>query len=895
MAKRPGSVYQGPLFPRVESGSFVAPDKIAARITNMTTTSEGSLESVLGPAPYLPWTSLQGSAVGDFSAQLILDAGLSVDHNYFEDYMATHGIFHAVIENGTREILLLHCGKEIWSFEGWERGWRVILGPGKVVAGESTQTVVNYKTDGIVNDSTSQPPTQFEAAPNGVIIVPQGDRAYFYDGIVVAPLGYNKAPGAPQGLGPRSTSATPQSFKYTKKTGEAYFKNPWDTTNFKDEDKEHSDITVPLRNDGGYAHDAQRGFYDGFPDSKQETKQYWIAGNQLITGMHSAFGRCYVGTVMFPEGMSPLSIRTHAADNNETVAAIRTPGSVGLLLDGEYYAAVQWIDRWGNLSPVSQRSNMLRFDRQVSAGIQIIGNTGNYGKDTRRHNQVPGAGELVAKQVAWTGISPGPDATIGRILYRTRDVLNSGSNELLEVPPNASGGATAYATLPDNISTFYPDNVSDARLRNPAPDLSPVPKFTLCRIALGRLWIGGVEDAPGMIRPSLPGRWGTFPAGTEMFPDPSGGMITGLWSSPNGLLAFTSNSIYLVSSVGISFSTRALSTTIGCVAPSSLAEMPGGVLVWLAADGFYQMTSSEADPVPISVAIGNRLKNLNFARLQQATAAFDPMSGEYRCWVPIDGTSRNSVCFVYDGEGWRERTDMYDVTDVCVTRNHQSYMLTCGQASGTVQYLEGNSNEIKRTKWYGIGNSPKANGVWVLDHENHTWIPDTTYIVPSIETSWLGSGSSQQKKTVIRVYLWLRETQKPENKVTELTLKGGQVTQTPDLSLKVSVFTDWRMSRVVSDEVLTTPISYAPLYPEEDPPPAWEQEVWSTTTETWKRRRPFWAKVEVSVPSCEVFKLKLEPLAVSGTAYRFEFLGLAFDVIPRGASGTRMTKVTETL
>ena len=866
------------LFPRVESGNLLAPDEIAARITNMVATPEGTLRGVIGPTPYLPWNQTTSDYTGE--NPLVTDGIISGDHNFFVDYNDTHGIFHAVVQNGTRELLLLHSGKEIWSFEGWERGWRVLLGPGKRESGNSTQANVRYRTSGITNNSSPQAPTQFEAAPNGVIIVPQGDRAYFYDGVVVAPLGYDRAPGAPLGMGPRTTSAQPQSFKYTKDTGEAFFRNPWDTGSYTDDAKSHSDFTTPIRNDSGYAHDAQRGFYQGWPEWRSETQQYWICGTLLTTGMHPAFGRCYVGTVSFPEGMAPLSIDFGEAEGKGGLAAVSTPSTVGILLDGEYYGAVQWVDQWGNLSPVSERSNVIQFERQVSAGIQTIGTSGYANmRNNRRPCQVPGAGELVAKQVGWTAIETGRAGTVGRILYRTKDTLNSGTNELFEVPPNASGGITAYATLPDNITTFYADNVSDARLRNPAPNLIPVPKFKLCRIALGRLWIAGVEGAPGMIRPSLPGLWGTFPANQEIFPDPSGGEITGLWSSPNGLLAFTRSSIYLVSANGLGFATRALSLTLGCIASGSITEMSGGRLVWLGADGFYLMDAANPVPQLISANIGDRTRNFNWARVKQAVAAFDPVSQEYRCWVPVDGASRNSTCFVYDGQGWRERTDMYEVTGACTTRSHQSYMITCGKASGTAQYTMGTGYEndsVVSEKREG------QNGVWVLDRENHAWIPNSlTYY---IETSWIGAGASQQRKSIIKVYLWLRETQKPSDPLLEVQ---GQVV--PALPLQVSVYTDWRKSRTIRGEVVATPISYSPMYPEDDPPPTWGQESWSGTTETWKRRRPFWAKVEVSIPSCEVFKLRLEPNAEPN---RFEFIGLSFDMIPRGE---RMPKITETL
>ena len=133
-------VLQGPLFPRVESGGVLAPDQVAARITNMVATSENSLKSVIGPAPYLPWIGIpRVETDGDTAGSDAAAVGLSKVHNYFEDYNDTHGIFHAVINNGTREVLLLHSGEEIWTFEGWERGWRVLLGPGKFNLGSSTQ------------------------------------------------------------------------------------------------------------------------------------------------------------------------------------------------------------------------------------------------------------------------------------------------------------------------------------------------------------------------------------------------------------------------------------------------------------------------------------------------------------------------------------------------------------------------------------------------------------------------------------------------------------------------------------------------------------------------------------------------------------------------------------
>ena len=131
-------------------------------------------------------------------------------------------------------------------------------------------------------------------------------------------------------------------------------------------------------------------------------------------------------------------------------------------------------------------------------------------------------------QVAWTGVPTGPDHCVGRIIYRTKDLVNSGDIKFYELPLNAASVATGFATLPDNVTTVYPDNIPDSFLALPIQEFVPVPKFKLCQIAFGRLWIGNIEGSEGMIRPSMPGQWGTFKKNEELYPDPAGGEITGM-------------------------------------------------------------------------------------------------------------------------------------------------------------------------------------------------------------------------------------------------------------------------------------------------------------------------------------------------------------------------------
>ena len=188
---------------------------------------------------------------------------------------------------------------------------------------------------------------------------------------------------------------------------------------------------------------------------------------------------------------------------------------------------------------------------------------------------------------------------------------------------------------------------------------------------MGRLWIANTRSDPGILVPSFPGRWGTLQEGMEIFPDASGAEITGLWSTEGGLFVFTEQSIYLVQpgySGDQPFRSSTFHPSVGCAAPSSIAEMSNGMLVWLGIDGFYGFDGKQV--AKISTQIKDVTSRISRARAKQATAAFDSESGEYRCWVAIDDSVFNNMCFVFDGNGWRQRTDA-TLAGVCTTRDHK--------------------------------------------------------------------------------------------------------------------------------------------------------------------------------------------------------------------------------
>ena len=740
---------------RISSGKLFLPNDVGSRIENMNPTEEGTLRSVRGPLPFLP----------DYSASGDAPASGSTPDITVPQYGNMHGIFHATLGNGEREILLVQTGAEIWQFTGWDKSWYLLVG--NLDSATTPQITLDIK-----EDTRPQFPTQFESTSNGVVIVPQNGRALFYDGWTILPLGYSEQPSTPQSRGPQS--------RYTE-SGSGGAPTDYDFRG-----------TGP--NGSGYSIDA---LYD--------------TGN----AMTCVFNKCRIGDARHPATFRGEEIKGGGGAVGEVEASsIR----YGWLDPGVWRGAVQWIDYFGNLSPLSERSEEIRFEYQPAI-YKVKGDTTNYVFSP----------EFARKQVAWAKIPVGREGTIGRILYRTRNMISSGTTDLYELPADASGNPTAFATLPDNTTVFYPDNIPDSWLGTKPVEPVPVPEFKLCRVAFGRLWIANTADEPGLVRPSEPGKWGTFPKNKEFFPDPRGGEVSGMWATDQGLLLFTSRSTFLVnpSDDGQDFRSGTLSSSVGCVAPNSIKTQKSGLTIWLGEDAFYGYDGQKIEK--ISDGLDADIKRMTDSRRKQAVAAVDTRTGEYRCWMSLDGSRTNNICFIFDGLGWRRRSDVQAFAS-CVTDDHRSYMITAG---------------VHNNK----------NGVWLLDHEVQTYQPsETLKRLSTIETAWMTAATSREKKTGYVIYLWLRETE--NNTVT------------------INVMRDWR------NKVVET--TTAKRYSGDDLPPFWGSATLGSSTTTWAKRRPYWTRAAVYVPSAEVFKFRIE-----GTG-SWEFVGLQIDEAPRYAGGARI-------
>ena len=92
---------------RGESGNLLKAADVAEKIENFEATSEGTLRSVRGPCRLMP-TRLKTAEDGGFET------------NHLGRYGTMHGIFHTLLMQGTRDVLLVHTGDEVRVFDGLE-------------------------------------------------------------------------------------------------------------------------------------------------------------------------------------------------------------------------------------------------------------------------------------------------------------------------------------------------------------------------------------------------------------------------------------------------------------------------------------------------------------------------------------------------------------------------------------------------------------------------------------------------------------------------------------------------------------------------------------------------------------------------------------------------------
>lgn len=706
-------------------------------------------------------------------------------------YGTCHSVFHACIRSGERDILLLHTGNHIWELTGWTRTY----GSGTtdawsiLVAPSGTTAPLNAD---LQFPGSGDFPDQYVATPTGIIILPAGGPVMFYDGDVILPLGYPEAPGPPIGHGPGSSAN-----QFFPNNAKPFFGV----------------------NDTGYTMDG----LDGHPPSKMFP--VWKGGR--------------VGTIDTPGDVTVLA----ESGKEELKSQV-----MGYLLPGLFRSRCQYIDLWGNLSPLSGWSNNVEFKRQPAMRMNLSGGTYSL---TWVH------ADLARKQVAWE-YPVGPDGTIGRLGTRTKDMLNSGDVDDYVLPRDAMVTPGAFATLPDNVTGMYPDNIPDAWLVQKPLDVAPFPQCRLAEMCFGRVFYANVYGDEGALFWSEIGRWGTVLKTSKMYPDPSGAEITCIRRYGDGLFCFTENTIFRVVSndSGDGYKPVPTTSTIGTIAPSSVRLHRNGMLVFLGSDGNFYGFDGESVR---SLWSDQKRRSVYFNRgiMRKAVAEFDEYTGEYKCWVSTVGgnvsTVVNDRCYAFDGAVWRWYTTVA-ASGVCVTRDQRKHMIVAG---------------------YDRSNVP---GVWLADFRGGAVdtsaatydpeFPENFIYKDSTASAWIKTGwitsTSNERKSVFTVYLRLRETGQPStaNRIAVKVRKNyrADVVDTHYIDASYN-----KVDATFNASAIN--------------PTLWGTGTWGGTGATWRRRRPFFVKVDINVQMAESFQLEFY------FAHKTEILGFYFDEKPREVQG----------
>jgi hypothetical protein len=692
------------LAPRVVLDQMLTPAEMAEHIENFEVTSEGSLRTVRGPAP---WLSKLGVA------------GAYYTHTYI------HGLHHCRLSDGQRDVLLVHDGKNLLEFDGSNQTWTKVI---SAAGGLFPASLPDLRTP--------HAPTRFVTTPTGVIILPAGglQRAYFYDGFTAGYLGYYRAPSPPMGAGPLATSSNGSSLDYV--------------ANFK-----------------GYA-----------IDYAQMNTTRAVSG-PLVLFPRAHFGRGRIGTT-----------------DSDPVADSR-----GRLMPGKWVARSQFIDVWGNLSPLSGPSAPVVLEQEIG-GVTLDA-------EMEVASAIPV--DWLTKQFSWAAVATGPENTVGRLIYRSKDLEHNPGGEYLLQAGYGGSGLSAFASIPDNVSQRFQDNIPDALLVHKAEEVLPLPRAVAIEVAFGRCWFA---DTLGGLAFSETGRYGTVMEGNVIYPDAKGGVVRSLVAVPGGLLAIADRATFLiVPDENGGFKAATLNATIGTQSPDSPRVMAGGLCVWFDGRRFVYFDPSTGAVERAPNQPQRRLDLVDRSRSVSAAAMVHPKTGEYHCWLTAAGGEDNTFGFTFDGEGWRFRT-AEQVRSAAVMEGGEQYVLFAGtqknSAAGTMEY------------------------VWVLDRQIPYWVPAETSGL--FRTSWLNAGDLS-KVSPLHLNLLIRETSETH-------------------TLKVKVYRDWDNS--AGAEITSTEIDLARRLTSSEVPRAWGTATLGASS--MKARRPVWVRVAIAAPSCDSFQIELE-------------------------------------
>jgi hypothetical protein len=263
--------------------------------------------------------------------------------------------------------------------------------------------------------------------------------------------------------------------------------------------------------------------------------------------------------------------------------------------------------------------------------------------------------------VMLVGFDPGPDGTVARRIYRTKNKKDG----------IAGSGDIYYfvAQLDENNTTTYVDVTPDNQLTVPAPGINDsVTISTSYKYGAswnGSFWLAGGESTPTRMIYSAQGLPEQFPAfnyfdvGVR-----DGGHITALYPYYDVLLVFRERSIDAVftNATGDGYTCTTVKKDCGTTATNSIKLIPGYGIMFINKDGFWLIKGgmrggAQIDIINMSQTIEKEMGRLSKNALARVSAAYSDREKEYWCIYPVDGETEctRGACWNIVNEQWSFR------------------------------------------------------------------------------------------------------------------------------------------------------------------------------------------------------------------------------------------------
>lgn len=261
-----------------------------------------------------------------------------------------------------------------------------------------------------------------------------------------------------------------------------------------------------------------------------------------------------------------------------------------------------------------------------------------------------------------TNLPVGPKGTVGRLLYRTKNIGSS----------SATDSNYYFVTyIENNTQRTYFDEKSDIELGSLAPNDAdsitfPAPQCKFSATFKGCLFVDGGQADGTKLFYSEALQLDTYKASSIIeLGTRKGGNITGLYTYYNQLLVFRDSAIDMVRGDASSgFQLIPFAQGIGTKSPHTITFIPGLGVLFLGNDGVYAISGgldggSTLSINNISQGIGTLLEKRAVDVLGQACAAYSPKFKEWQCYFPAFGTDNKIMGIVYHVEGgyWSQRQD----------------------------------------------------------------------------------------------------------------------------------------------------------------------------------------------------------------------------------------------